>query len=378
MASDLQTGPWLETPQALDQWLAALPAGTPVGLDSEFERTTTFRAIPGLVQVASPDDAYLIEPAVAEQAEGFKHWLADPEQPKLLYAMSEDAELFREWLGVDIHGVLDLQLAAALAGEGMSVGYARIVERLLGSPLDKEQTRSDWLQRPLTPEQVEYALADVIHLHDLYDLLTDKLRDRDMLEAAWWETERFLADQQKNTSPEEYYLRLRGAWFLPPEKQGALQALVEWREKECRRRNRPRNRVLNDKALIALAENLPGNRNQLSRIDGLPPVVVRKYHEQLLDLIADASKNKVTPEQLVPAPLTREEQGVYRELKGLIQPLAEAADVPMELLAPRRKLEAIVRDALREGRPPEELETGWRGNLLAPVQEQIRALLSDS
>ena len=153
---------WLRDAAALDAWLNALPAGTPVAIDSEFERTSTFFAIPGLIQVATETDARLIEPAAVDASQDFRRWLGDAQQPKWLYAMSEDIELFREWLGCEVAGVVDIQIAAALAGEGISVGYARLVEALFGIALGKEETRSNWIRRPLSQAQERYALADVV------------------------------------------------------------------------------------------------------------------------------------------------------------------------------------------------------------------------
>ena len=112
---------WLTTPAALDQWLED-HQGQPIGIDTEFERISTYYPIPALVQLAYPGEFYLVEPQVVEQSKRFRELLADSGQPKLLYAMSEDVELFRSWLGVPPSGMIDLQLGAALGGFGFSVG----------------------------------------------------------------------------------------------------------------------------------------------------------------------------------------------------------------------------------------------------------------
>lgn len=99
-----------------------------------------------------------MDPSVAEQSRRFREILADPTTPKLLYAMSEDLELFRQWLNIEPAGVIDLQIGAAMAGAGFSLGYARLVETLFGETLDKSVTRSDWLARPLSDAQQRYAM----------------------------------------------------------------------------------------------------------------------------------------------------------------------------------------------------------------------------
>src|SRR5690554_1385304 len=156
----VQTPQWLETVEDLDIWLEKY-RHQPLALDTEFERVSTFYPIPGLVQLGAGDSLRLVEPSVVERSDRFRERLADPQRPKLLYAMGEDLELFRHWLSLEPAGMLDLQIGAALAGAGFSVGYGRLVETLFGETLDKSATRSDWLARPLSDEQLRYALDDI-------------------------------------------------------------------------------------------------------------------------------------------------------------------------------------------------------------------------
>src|SRR5680860_575754 len=143
---------WLETPEQLDDWLAAQPT-EPLTLDTEFERVSTYYPIPGLVQLGLADQLRLVDPEVAEASAGFRAALEDGQRPKLLYAVSEDLELFRHWLGIPMQGVIDLQLGVAFVGLGFSMGYAKLVESLFGESLDKTLTRSDWISRPLSDLQ---------------------------------------------------------------------------------------------------------------------------------------------------------------------------------------------------------------------------------
>src|SRR5690554_23900 len=182
---------WIREPDTLDNWLDALEPGVPVVLDTEFERVSTFYPIPGLVQLGGGGEFWLIDPDVAEASERFREMLADSQRPKLLYAMSEDLELFRHWLDVMPKGVLDLQIGAALAGAGFSVGYARLVETLFGETLDKTVTRSDWVARPLSPEQERYALDDIRFLQPVYEWVCQGLRERGLEQAMADESQRF-------------------------------------------------------------------------------------------------------------------------------------------------------------------------------------------
>jgi len=373
---DLQPA-WLETPEALDQWLLAQHGDDPVAIDSEFERTSTFFARPGLVQIANREGAWLVEPDVAEASTVLREFLADPNQLKLMYALSEDIELFREWLGVETRGVLDVQIAAALSGEGMSVGFANLVERLLGISLDKGLTRSDWLARPLTIPQQQYALADVVYLLPLYQQLHERLAENGQLPALVEESDRFCEDLAGLGDPDTYYLRLRSGWFLDPERQSLLQALCRWREQRCRELDRPRGRVVGDKLLLAIAERQPTTRDALARIPDMPPVVVRKHGEPLLDIVQQESAEGGAPATAIEPPLTRKEQATYKAIKSVLQQALDNSPVPIELLAPRKKLEGQVRAGIANGEIPELLSTGWRGELLVPVHSDLEAILQN-
>ncbi|KPQ30465.1 MAG: ribonuclease D [Marinobacter excellens HL-55] len=363
---------WIREPDTLDQWLANLTAGAAVVLDTEFERVSTFYPIPGLVQLGAEGEFWLLDPDVAEASEGFRQMLADPQRPKLLYAMSEDLELFRHWLGVAPQGLLDLQIGAALAGAGFSVGYARLVESLFGEALDKSVTRSDWLARPLSPEQERYAIDDIRFLQPLHTWVSKQLRERGLEQAMADESRRFADEAGQQEAPEQHYLKLRGGWTLTPEQQAVLKALVTWREAECRRLDRPRNRVLNDALLIAIAERCPDSLRVLNDVQGVPGGIVKRYGEHLLELVREARESDHASLERISRPLTRDEQAFYKTIKCYFKKVAEATDIPIELLAPRKRLEAVVQDRTLVGN---RFFEGWRKDLMAPVLPELEELL---
>lgn len=158
-----------------------------------------------------------------------------------------------------------------MAGAGFSLGYARLVETLFGETLDKSATRSDWLARPLSDAQQRYALDDVRFLEPMYHWVLGVLRERGLEVAMAEESERFAEELHDQENPDTHYQKLRGGWTLKPRQQAVLQALVRWRELECRRRDMPRNRVVADAALIEMAERLPGSHRELRQVHGLSP-----------------------------------------------------------------------------------------------------------
>lgn len=363
---------WIETPETLDEWLAQ-GKGKPLSLDTEFERVNTFYPIPGLVQLGIDGEFRLVDPEVAEQSAQFRAVLSDPGTVKLLYAMSEDLELFRQWLDVELISVLDLQIGAALAGEGFSLGYARIVENLFGTVLDKSATRSDWLARPLSDAQQRYAIEDIRFLEPLYTKLIDSLKVRGLEDAFVEESARFAAELGTQEDPGEHYLKLRGGWTLSLEQQSVLRELVRWREQECQKRDRPRNRVLADALLIAVAERMPASLSQLGNIQGVPSGIVRHHGETLLELVAAGRSNDNPDFKRISPPLTREQQGLFKNLKRIIRKMSEQFDIPMEILAPRKRLEKAIQD---QSITDQAFFAGWRADILAPVKDDIEELLT--
>ncbi|MCL7944490.1 HRDC domain-containing protein [Marinobacter sp. ATCH36] len=366
-----ETVSWVREPGELDRWIAE-GGSEPLALDTEFERVNTFYPIPGLVQLGLGDRFCLVDPSVAEASEGFRKILTDPDVPKLLYAMSEDLELFRHWLQLEPEGLVDLQIGAALAGAGFSVGYARLVETLFGETLDKSATRSDWVSRPLSEAQERYALDDVRFLVPMYHWVMAKLQERGLEDALAEESTRFSRELAAQDDPDNHYLKLRGGWTLSRQQQGVLRDLVRWREQESRRRDRPRGRVVADPLLLAIAEKLPKSARELSSIQGLPPAVVRRYGDKIIELVANAASADNSGIEAIAAPLSREQQMFYKQVKRHMVQAAEARDIPIELLAPRKRLEAVVdqRD-LSAGL----FDQGWRRETLAPMREQIEELL---
>lgn len=368
---------WLETPEQLDHWLASCPGGQPVGIDSEFERVSTFYAIPGLVQLAVAGHIALVEPVAVAGSGALQRLLEDPERVKHLYAMSEDIELFRDWLGVRVRNALDLQLAAAFAGHGMSMGYARLVETCLGVALGKGETRSDWLARPLSRGQLYYAVADVHYLAPLHEQLMAQVDARGFRRALAEESEAWCERQSVVDPPERYYLRLTSAWQLRPGNQAVLRALCAWRERRCRELDRPRGRVLEDRLLIQLAQALPRSVAALAGIEGMPKSVVRREGDAILGVISEVVEGPEQPLEPIPPPLTRGEKACYRRVKQVLAEQADAWGLPLELIASRRYLEPAVRTGLREARVPGLLVEGWRGTLLAPRKEELEACFDE-
>jgi len=331
-----------------------------LALDTEFVRETTFYPIPGLVQVGDGSRQYLIDPQRIDDWSPLRELFSAPEVSKVLHSCGEDLELCNRLLGAVPTPLFDTQVGAALAGLGFSLSYQALVQTCLGIAVEKEQTRSDWVARPLSAAQRHYAALDVAYLPEVHQQLVERLSALGRL--GWWEEEgrRIAGASREQISPDVYYLKLGAGWRLRGAQVAVLQSLCAWREREARARNLPRGRLLKDAQCIELAQSLPASMAALAAVPEITPQQVRREGAALLELINTA--RRAAPESWpapVPAPLPREWGDRLKRLRQLAQGRAETLNIPAELLVRKRDCESL----LRHGELPEGL-MGWRREVI--------------
>ena len=172
------------------------------------------------------------------------------------------------------------------------MGFQRLVKAVLNIELDKGETRSDWLKRPLSDNQIRYAVADVYYLQKLYPKLVTRLKAMDRL--SWWHEDchRFIAQANTSESFSSYYRRIKLAWKLRPQEQYLLQQLTEWREAEARRRDLPRGQVIADNVLWNMARYKPADDQGLAKA-GVKNPLRRQVAETLLDIITCVALKRI-------------------------------------------------------------------------------------
>ncbi|MBF6623675.1 MAG: ribonuclease D [Pseudomonas stutzeri] len=348
-----------------------------VALDTEFMRVDTFYPIAALLQVGDGRCAYLIDPLLISDWTDFSGLLEDESVVKVLHACSEDLEVFLRLTGSLPAPLFDTQLAAGYLNIGFSMGYSRLVQEVLNIELPKGETRSDWLQRPLSEMQIQYAAEDAQHLAELYQTLLPKLSEE---KRAWIleDGAEWVANQRRETDPAEVYREVKQAWRLKPRQLAVLRALAAWREQQARARNQPRNRVLREHSLWPLARTQPVDLVGLARIEDMHPRTVRQDGETLLELIRTAA---ATPEQDWPAPLPEplplEASALLKKLRAVGQREAIALNIAPELVLRKKVLESLLKTGYPDGpyQLPDSLR-GWRrerlGQSLLDALEETR------
>ncbi|MHB0776418.1 ribonuclease D [Halomonas sp. WWR20] len=364
---------WVDTVEALDAACQVLESAECLALDTEFIRESTFFPIPALIQLSAGDEVYLVDPQALSASPALRHLLGPEGPTKLLHACSEDLEVLANWAGITVQPLIDTQVAQALLGEDASMGYQRLVETWTGDQLPKDETRSDWLIRPLSEAQMRYAALDVAYLPRIWGAQREALEAQQRL--GWLETEcaaLIEGARRDDSADSEWYRRHRQLWRLTPRQVAAYQRLTVWREGEVRRRNLPRGWLVSDNLLFAIATALPKNRYELAAVEGIKPPLVKREGDNLLEQVKSALHldEAALPEPL-PSPMAAPFKRRFKALKQVVNGEAKRLGLVPEMLAKRRDLEALVIADMND--MPLPLPAGWRGKLLAERFEHALA-----
>lgn len=347
----------LETPAQLSEAEKSWNGNKILGIDTEFVRERTYRANLGLVQISDGEAAWLVDPVKLDSLEPLARLLSNSEITKILHSGSEDLEVLLHSVGTVPDPLFDTQVACALLGQPLQMGYHTTVNWLFGIEVDKEQTRSNWCKRPLSERQLHYAAMDVVLLPEMYETLKLRLEEKGRLEWLEEEMARALKNSHRSVAPETAYLRVSGMGRLEEESMRALRVLASWRETTAQEKNLARGFVIPDAGLMNLAKQRPDSRQAGREIEGVHPRALERYLPRLLDLIANAQADQ-TP-IFMPRPLNGAQRKLLADLRALVQKKASQLEIEPALLASRKELEKLLRAVIDENDLPDRFG-GWR------------------
>jgi ribonuclease D len=351
----------IQTEAGLSEVIDAIASSQVVGLDTEFVRVSTFHPRPGLIQVAAGNAAFLIDPIADLDLEPLGNVLSH-HTVSVLHAAQEDYEVLYRLTGRIVAPVFDTQIAHALLAPEMSLSLSALCEAKLGLEISKDETRSDWTQRPLTEAQCRYAREDVKVLEPLYELLYAELASQGRLE---WMAEEMHRVQTRNQrildsgDIETQVHRFGNAWRLSPEGMSRLVHLVEWREATARRVDKPRKHVLGDQSVFQLAASGRVEReHQLVQAFGLTHQQAERFGCEIRNVLDEASQD--TAMDPPPPPLSKKLKDRLKERQQACEDIAHTLGIAPEFLVRKRELVASLDG---RGWTPD----GWRAEVLDGV-----------
>ncbi len=353
--------------QTLDAHCRAWRAAGCFAFDTEFIRDDTYDAALCLVQVCSvAGEVVLIDPTTDLDIAPFWALVSDPKIVTIVHAGKEDFEVCLRTTGQVPRNVFDVQIAAGFVGHGYPLSLARLVEYLVHKRISKAQTLTDWLRRPLTPEQLKYAAEDVAYLPQIYTRLQKEIAAAKRTEWAREEFARFEEPEFYHAPPEERVQRFKGSKKLDGLGLLVLEKLVEWRDKWAQSRNRPIRALMRDDVLVEIARRRPQQTRELEVLRGFPQAKNRKLVQELVDLISETCK---TPKSQWPTAITVPEETPMSRvlldlLSAVIQAICNEESLSWNLLgSPQRLRELLEFHAGRlEDKP--SLLRGWRAEFI--------------
>jgi len=330
-----------------------------VTVDTEFMRERTYWPILCVVQVAGPEEAVAIDALAAGiDLKPLLALIADARILKVFHAARQDLEIFFQLSGEVPHPIFDSQVAAMVCGFGDAVSYETLVKRLAGASLDKASRFTDWAHRPLTERQIEYALADVVHLRTVYDRLQHLLAENGR--AGWFEEE--MADLVDpaiyRSDPTEAWQRFRIRGRADQRFLGVLRALAAWRETAAQQRDLPRGRIMRDEAVLEIAAHAPKTIAALARTRSLGKGIAEgKLGHDILAAVAGGLADPEPPPAIPAKAEAPPGIGPLIELlRVLLKQRCEHFQVAQKLVASADDLEAIATD----DNAPVRALSGWR------------------
>ncbi|GLQ96545.1 ribonuclease D [Dyella mobilis] len=361
---------WITQRSGLEQWLAGLSSSATLALDTEFMRRNTFYPQLALLQLGADERYALVDPLAFDIADALRP-LERAQVTTLMHSASEDLETLAPWLPQGPGVLFDTQIAAAFAGMGLGISYRALVAELAGAELDKGETRSDWMQRPLTPSQSAYATLDVVYLHTIHQQLAERLAQRDRTSWHAEDCERQKRKSCQRSGDTQPQLALRGAAEWPHQQQALLRRILLWRDHTARQLDRPRPWLAEDALSLSLAQQPPARLDELEKRSSGQRALRSQQRAELFELLAmPISDEEMAATRAIPGFPQGKAKQALSAMKETVDTLAAELDLPPGLLCSRKVLEEYVVTA----EWPEALE-GWRRGVL---HERLSSQLPDA
>lgn len=347
----------IESSDALNALCEELVNEPLLAVDTEFFRETTYYPHLGLIQLASPSRVACVDPLAFDAREGITTLLLNPAITKIFHACTQDLEVLYQYLGKLPQPIVDTQIAAAMLGEQEQIGYATLVEEQMGIQLEKSQTRTNWLKRPLTSRQIEYAGDDALYLIPLYEKLMSELKHK---HREYWLMDdcTILSNDELRFFPDmnNCWKRVKGIHKLRGVQLAICFVVAQWREQLAMKKDLTRRKALPDESVIQLATIQPDSIDTLKKIPSITRLLNTDEQNSLLDAI---HKGISTPEAEWPSAdrhkPSADEKTLLKQCLDLLRNKTEELSVAQGILCSRKDVEKMI-----AGDRDVQVLSGWR------------------
>jgi len=326
-------------------------------IDTEFVREKTYYPILSLIQIASEEYMACIDPLVIDNFEPLVSLIQDPNLIKVFHSPSQDLEILYQKFSLMPQPIFDTQLAAAVLGYDYQIGYADLVDQIIGVKLEKKHTRANWNRRPLSQDEIDYAMDDVRYLLPVFQTLKTELEDNKRY--AWIEKDLLAMTTISNyqIDTEDLWRRLKGVQKLKGVELQIARYLCRWREKTAQQKNLPRRWIVKDDLLIDVARLKPSKMDAFDSIRDINEKFIQRHGHTLLEIVATAQNTPASdwPQHTAKQSLSTHQQALGDCLMALCRVIAEDNKVALATLATRKDIDNLITN-----RKNSRLSQGWR------------------
>ncbi|WMS92628.1 ribonuclease D [Pseudoalteromonas sp. HL-AS1] len=360
----------IETQNQLNTFVEQIKNKPILAIDTEFMRRRTLYPEVALIQVYDGEHLALIDPLAELSLFDFWEILKDPSVLKVLHSPSEDIEVFQKYAGFVPSPLFDTQFALQLLGEGNCMGFALMVKELQGIEIDKSESRTNWLQRPLTKKQLDYAAADTFYLLPCFELIIERINAAGFFDIVINESELIAKKRAFQTPDELLYKDIKNAWQLKPHELAVLKELAVWRRNKAIKKNLALNFVLKEHNMTEIAKRGPSSLNALRQIPGVEAIEVNRSGVDIIKCIEVA---KAVPDAEHPDVLKRlidfpTYKKVAKDIKQKITKVAKEHNIPEDVMASKKQINQLISwnwkltSKQKESHIKPDLLSSWRYN----------------
>ncbi|CCQ10628.1 Ribonuclease D [Pseudoalteromonas luteoviolacea B = ATCC 29581] len=372
---------FIHSQNELDNFIERIAKANVLAIDTEFMRRRTLYPEVALLQIYDGQSLGLIDPTLELEFEGLFELLANEDVVKVIHSPSEDIEVFQKFAGFVPSPMFDTQFALLLLGYGNCVGFANMVKLLLDVEIDKSESRTNWLQRPLTQQQLDYAASDVFYLLPCFEILLPKITDKNWFEIVAQESALVARKRAHRLPDEELYKEVKNAWQLKSRDLAVLQVMAAWRQNKAEAKNLALSHVLKEHNMIEIAKRRPTSITSLRNIPGVEPMEVNRYGK---DILACVEQGKAIAEHECPERLKRlvdfpEYKKALKNIKHALTDVAKKHDLPFEVLASKKQMNQIISwkwkksDEQRRQQERPDLFQPWRSDYIGDALNDWKA-----